>query len=52
VTCPSDTAYGSRGAGGAIPPVYNFFLIIIFKNADLEFEIEMLGFREHKLEDL
>lgn len=41
VTCPSDTAYGSRGAGGVIPP-----------NADLEFDIEMLGFREHKVEDL
>lgn len=41
VICPSDLAYGSRGAGGMIPP-----------NADLEFEIEMLGFREHKIEDL
>ena len=33
VTCPSGKAYGPRGAGGLIPP-----------NADLQFEIEMLGF--------
>jgi FKBP-type peptidyl-prolyl cis-trans isomerase len=37
VTCPSDTAYGSRGAGGLIPP-----------NSDLIFEIEMLSFGSHK----
>ena len=37
VTCPSATAYGARGAGGIIGP-----------NADLNFEIEMLSFGEHK----
>jgi FKBP-type peptidyl-prolyl cis-trans isomerase len=37
VTCPSDTAYGSRGAGGLIPP-----------NSDLIFEIEMISFGNHK----
>ena len=39
VVCPSSTAYGSRGAGGLIPP-----------NSDLEFEIEMLQFGDHKIE--
>ena len=32
LTCPSDTAYGARGAGGAVPP-----------NANLRFEVELLG---------
>jgi FKBP-type peptidyl-prolyl cis-trans isomerase FkpA len=32
LTCPSDTAYGSRGAGSLIPP-----------NSTLIFEIELLG---------
>lgn len=32
LTCPSDTAYGSRGAGSVIPP-----------NSTLVFEIELLG---------
>lgn len=32
VICPSRLAYGERGAGGIIPP-----------NADIAFEIEMLG---------
>jgi FKBP-type peptidyl-prolyl cis-trans isomerase len=34
VTCPSDLAYGSRGAGGIIPP-----------NTDLDFEIELLSWK-------
>ena len=34
VLCPSDWAYGARGAGGAIPP-----------NADLIFEVELLSFK-------
>mmetsp|Transcript_49047 Transcript_49047/g.56492 ORF Transcript_49047/g.56492 Transcript_49047/m.56492 type:complete len:136 (+) Transcript_49047:23-430(+) len=37
VVCPSETAYGSRGAGRVIGP-----------NADLRFEIEMLGFGGQK----
>lgn len=32
LSCPSATAYGSRGAGGVIPP-----------NADLTFTVELLG---------
>lgn len=35
VTCPSATAYGSRGAGAAIPP-----------NSDIKFDIDMLKFRD------
>lgn len=34
VTCPSDLAYGSRGAGGIIPP-----------NTDLDFEIELFSWK-------
>jgi FKBP-type peptidyl-prolyl cis-trans isomerase len=33
VTCPANKAYGSRGAGGVIPP-----------NSDLDFDIEMIDF--------
>ena len=41
VLCPSEKAYGKRGAGGRIPP-----------DSDLYFEIWMLGFGKHKVEDL
>ena len=34
LVCPATTAYGARGAGGAVPP-----------NADLRFEVELLGVR-------
>lgn len=34
LTCPADMAYGSRGAGGMIPP-----------NATLKFEVELLSFK-------
>ena len=33
ITCPSSTAYGSRGAGNVIPP-----------NTDLNFDIELISF--------
>lgn len=34
ILCPSNTAYGARGAGAAVPP-----------NADLRFEVELLDVR-------
>lgn len=34
LTCPAETAYGTRGAGGVIPP-----------NAKLRFEVELLGIK-------
>lgn len=34
LTCPPDIAYGSRGAGQAVPP-----------NATLTFEVELLGIK-------
>lgn len=39
VTCPAAKAYGSRGAGGVIPP-----------NADINFDIEMLDYQGKKEE--
>ena len=41
VLCPSDKAYGKSGYGGIIPP-----------DSDLYFEIWMLGFGKHKIDDL
>jgi len=40
VICPSALAYGSRGAGGAIPP-----------NADIAFDIEMIDWRDPSRRD-
>lgn len=34
LVCPAKTAYGARGAGGAVPP-----------NSDLRFEVELLAVR-------
>jgi FKBP-type peptidyl-prolyl cis-trans isomerase FkpA len=36
LTCPAAIAYGSRGAGGAIPP-----------NTPLQFEVELLSIAKH-----
>ncbi|EGR29056.1 hypothetical protein IMG5_164010 [Ichthyophthirius multifiliis] len=41
VTCPSQTAYGSRGAGQIIGP-----------NADLIFDIEMISFESNSQSEL
>ena len=55
ITIPPELGYGKKGVRGAIPRMYliisSLYIMYIKANATLEYEVELLSFKEKPLPD-